>query len=267
MKRFLIALATLAALVWSAWYIAVPGATLEQAIEDNIRAGDISAEVVGLKKGLFMSIGAEGLDILSRGERLLSINDFSARLDPSGVVGLKAVVPFEGTLAGGELSGLAELGADARSINARVKGADIAELGLYQHTGLRGTGRLDARLRARGHRGTVEFEASGLELQPASIFGIRLPVERLRTAEGKVHFSVGTLVIEKASFGGEGIGAVVTGEIVGGVADLQVRVTVQEAGAVGPLLAALLEKYMVSPGQYVVPIRARTRELFTDIGP
>lgn len=261
MKKILAVAAALAALVWVIWLFAVPAPLVESVVEGNFKAGALSADVVGLRKGLFMSFTAEGMDISASGKRLITVDDFSARVSPSGLSRMKALIPFEGVLGGGSLSGRAELGRESYEMEFRINGTQIERLGLFEQAGIMGRGVLTAEFHSKDGSGDLRFSITDMHLEEVPFLGNSAGI--FHDAKGIIKFDGDRVEVESVSLEGEGIYARAKGMIKGREADMKIEVMPEEGTAFDPVLLSLLKRYRVSPGYYVVTVRRDIRFLFT----
>jgi len=260
MKKFIAIAVALAALIWVMWLFAVPAPLVESVVEDNLKSGALNADVVGFRKGLFMSFTAKGMDISAAGEKLVTIDDISARFSPSGLFRLKALVPFEGVLGGGSLRGRVELGRESYGTEVRINKVQIERLGLLERAGMTGRGILTAEFHAKDGRGDLRFSITDMHLEKVPFFGDSAGI--FNDVKGIIRFDGDRVEVESVSLEGEGIYARAKGSIKGGKADIKIAVMPEEGLALDPDLYSLLQSYLVSPGYYVIAVRSDIRYLF-----
>ncbi len=255
MKRLVPALGLAAVFVWGVWFIVIPADLIERAVEDNVRAGAVSADVVGLKKGIFMSVEADRVDFRAAGENLLSVEEVSGRLDPAGFASLSLKVPFEGVLAGGTFGGTARFKRGGYEADVSLEGARLDALPVLRKIGVRGRGALEAELHVKDGLGYLKFFVGGLSLDELFFFGGNDLVRLAKSANGMIRFDGRSIEIESVSLTGDDVHARARGSVKNGRVEMQIEVMIDDDDVLDPVTAALLGKYKVSPGYYVVPIK------------
>lgn len=253
MKKLLLIVFMVFALIWGLWFIALPEGLIVETVSEQAGRGGLAVEVEGFKKGLFYNFVAERISIKKSGRRLLLVSDVSGRLDLLRLPLLKAVFPFEGAIGGGRLSGRATIrrrhyGAHMTLTHSRMEELDIASL-----AGIRGTGIVSAEVTVRGIAGDIKFSVKEAKFEPITLNNIPLPLNMFHTVRGAASFRGRRIDIKSLSFEGEGIFARAKGTLNGGAADMTLEVMPE--GAMDTILSALISAYRVSPGYYEVPIK------------
>lgn len=257
MKKLLVAITVVFALVWGAWLIALPGDVMERTAEEALNAGGMSVDLVGFKKGLFYSFSCESVDFRLSGDRAFSVQGLSGRLDFLPLFVLKAVVPLKGSLGGGEIKGSVELEKGSYKVSLDARGVELAELGLYSLTGINAAGALSADVRLRDNMGKIKFTVDDARFEPFPIYGFKLPLDMFSTVRGALFVDHDTVDVESLALEGKEIYARVTGTLKGGDADLKLELMPEGDGFPDPVYDALLRRYRVSRGLYVIPIKSR----------
>jgi hypothetical protein len=240
MKRALLAIATVVAFAWSAWYIALPASVVEDAIEENLGSGDISADIIGLRKGAFMNFEADAVDIDVPGGGTVTVRDVSARVSPSSILRMK-------------------MGSKSYSADVTITGTRIERLGLIKSSGVAVRGVLDAELHVEGRSGNLKFSVSDMEIEARPPFGKTAGM--FDTVQGALSFVDDEVDIESVSFKGDGVYARAKGVIKAGRADLKIEFMPDDESALEPALAAIIKRFMVSPGHYLVQVKTEIARL------
>lgn len=264
MKKLLFAAAIIAALIWGLWLVAVPEDLLVNVIKDSAGKADLGVEVTGFRKGLFYNFTIEVLDIKRSDKTLLSIDDLSARIDLLSLPLMKAVMLFQGSLGSGKLKGEAILKRKHYEINTNVDRAEIDRLGFFKYTGIKGKGILKADLHVEDGLGEIKFSIDDAELEALSYSGFKFSLNMFRSAKGIVCFKRNTVEIESFSLEGKGIYARAKGTVRGGKLDIKLELMPEEAllPEKASIVLSLIQRYKVSPGYYVIPVKGSYDAIF-----
>lgn len=242
----------LAALVLGLWLVAVPEETMLGAIYRSVGPG-IEIRFNGFKKGLFYSVSADSVSITRSDMEIIEVTNVSARLKPLHLFLLKAVVSFEGTLAGGKLTGRAEVDRQ-RVVHLTVTGADVSKLSALEALGIRGRGKLEISARMQGIYAEARLSIKEAEFEPFEIFGVPAPLNMFHTVRAALSFTGETLAINSLTLEGDDIFTRVKGSLRGRELVASAEIMPEPGSAISKLLGPLLERYKVSPGYYVVPL-------------
>lgn len=254
MKKLAASVLVLAALVWASWLVAVPASMLESMVEENLKRGALHADLVGFKKGLFLSFSSEALDVNKSGERLFSVEDLRGRLELlQSLKRMKAVIAFKGSMGGGGLRGTLRIKGKSYSLDLALEGADLEKLGLFEHTGLKGSGALSAEAHMADNAGDVRFSVTDARLKPMNISGKPIPLNMFHTVRGALNIKGREIEVKSVSLEGKGLYARASGTIRGGMLDMTLELMPEaEADLVMSVVAG---RYRVSKGHYKIPVR------------
>jgi type II secretion system protein N len=255
MKRLLVGILILAALIWGLWVVALPGALVVGAIEDAARRNGMSLEVEGFRKGLFYNFEADGVHIRKAGERLLTVEGLSGRIDLLKLFTLKAAVPFEGSVGGGALEGDAVFESNGYGVRMSLDGAEAGQLAFIRQAGLNGSGMLSGEFRMANGRGEARFSIEGARFDAMTYSGVVVPLNLFEQAKGSLLFSGDGIEVQSISLEGPGIFARAKGSIKAGMLDVKLELMPEETAVPGHLLTAVIGQYRVSRGYYVIPIK------------
>ncbi len=254
MKKVIIGGAIVIVIVWGAW-LAVPVSALQTLLQDA--AGDYGVTLVfaGFEKGLFYRLHAEGITVRHDGRDIVELDAVDADIRPSHLVLSRVDLGFRGTVGEGSFSGDARLSRGkfrARMTFDRVTLADMTFLAMI---GLEGTGTMSGRIEVDDDARRVDFSVPDADLQPVRLAGTLVPLNLFTTVKGSLGLHGNTIRVESVSLEGTHIFARLKGVIMGSTMDLQVEVMPDRDFLENPLFRSQIEKYQVSPGYYVIPIR------------
>jgi len=254
-RKAAVALAIAASLVWGIWIIAVPMSVVTGKIEEKFAKGPLRVEFEGLGKGLFYSIKADGLSVLTvrDGTRVLYLENFRAGLSIWSLFRFSPSVDFSATLAGGGING--RTGSDGDLI-LRAEGVDLAAMGLDQSvTGLKAGGIGELNVNVADGKGEARFNVTGIDFLPYKYMGFPMPLNLLKRARGLVLIDNGVARVESAAFDGEGIYARLKGTAGGGKVDMRLELMPSEQVEATQAYFRILQRYRVTAGFYDIPIR------------
>jgi type II secretion system protein N len=252
-KKILIALVAILVIFYGTWLI-FPKTSIQSIIEDSISHHKLSLEVEGLKKGLFYNLRVDRLTLNGR-EEYLSINDIHVRINPLSLILLRLNLSFVGDIGGGNISGHVSLAKNNRYIEINVEEADISVIPLLQLAGIQGRGTISGRFTMTGSTGHVEFFTEDAVFEPAVFSGIAVPLNLFHTAKGSMDIKGNTINIASFALEGEDIYARLKGAIKDGVMDLNIELMPNRSFIENPLFLGGLEKYKISPGYYIIPVK------------
>jgi type II secretion system protein N len=212
-KKIALSILVLAALVWAAWLIAVPSSMIESEVEEKLKRGNVSADLVGFRKGLFLSFNSQALDVMNSGERLFSIEGLQGELELIQSLKLMgAVVALEGMAGGGEFDGTFRVKDKSYRLDMTITGADIEELGLFEHTGLEGSGTLDAEAHMADNAGDIKFSITGAKLKSLDVSGRSIPIDIFHTVRGALIMKGRAVDVKSVTLEGKGLFARASGD-------------------------------------------------------
>ena len=252
LKWLLISALAAAILVWGAWAIVLPESVLRDLIETP--RGDISAKTEGLSKGLFFDFGADAITLIRQDKEILTIENIEGRINPLSLLLLKVALRVEGDLSGGRFAGSATLHRKGISAAISVSDADASGIAFLSSLGVVERGTLSGDLTLKDGVGEARFSLDGALLKDRVFSGVPLPLHLFRGAKAALSVKAGTLGVTSFSLEGEGIYARIKGDIKGTNLDLNVEL-MPEAAFRDKIYLIPLERYMVSPGYYLIPVK------------
>lgn len=256
MKKIAVSILVLASLVWVAWLIALPSSMIEDMVEEKLKRGNISADLVGFRKGLFLSFKTEALDVMSSGERLFSIEGLKGELELiQSLMKMGAVVALDGKSGGGGFLCTFMVKGRGYSLDTTLSGADLEQLGLFEHTGFKGSGTLDAEAHVAGNEGDVRFTITGAKLKPLDVSGRTVPMDMFHTVRGALGIKGRSVDVKSLALEGKGLFARASGTIKGGMMDMTLELMPEPETDV--IISVVAGSYKVSEGLYRIPVRRK----------
>ena len=254
MKKILLALAAVPLLFLFIW-TAFPASSMQSIIEDSLTGANITGEVRGLKKGLFYTVSIDSVVLKNSGEELISFESIRSRINPFGLITMRLDASVSGRTALGEILGGAILTKTGLQARLDYKGIDMRELRFLRRTGIRGTGTISGRLLLTDGRGRAEFATTNAVFEPADFSGVTVPMNFFDAVAGALSIEGSAIEVASVALTGKDIYARLKGVIRNGVPDLTMELMPGRSFAENPLFIAQLDKYKVSPGYYVIPVR------------
>ncbi len=258
---------TIIILFFGLWYVAVPENLIVGLIEGSVKSEIFSLKAENLKKGLLFNFTVERMTLLKMNSQdthekipkggtipLLVMEDVHNRVSPLSLLTLHPELTFKGTLYGGSLLGTVNLTKKAW----HMQGSTISLHGipLFGLFGIQGEGILSGEVRSLEGVGEARFSADHLKLRNTSLDKVVLPLDLFHTMRGTLKFVGATVDIQSLTLNGDGIRARIRGTLRGKLLDSSIEVMIDSSAAQGPLFQAMLSPYQVSPGYYVIPVRA-----------
>jgi type II secretion system protein N len=255
-KKIAVAILVLAALVWASWLIAVPSSMIETEVEEKLKRGRISADLVGFRKGLFLGFKSEALDVMNSGQRFFSIEDLRGGLKLiQSLRSIGAVVALNGKAGGGEFEGTFRVRKRSYGLDMTISGADIEELGLFEHTGFKGSGTLDAEAHIADNAGDIKFSITGARLSPFEISGRSVPMDLFHTVRGALVTKGRAVDVKSVTLEGKGLFARASGTINAGILDMTLELMPEPE--TDTIISVIAGRYKVSDGLYRIPVRRK----------
>jgi len=251
----LLALAAVVILVFGLWSIVITDSMISGLIENSLRDGTMSVEVVNLKKGLFFNLTLDRLILKKSGNTLLSIENASGKINPLSLFIMRLTLYFSGDIAGGSIDGRIDLFRRKNHIDMNIRNAHIEEIPFFALIGLDGKGVLSGVLRLENGEGETRLEVKETELKTGTFGGIAVPLEMFNSARVAIEIGSGTLRVVSFSLEGKGIYARIKGTITGGATDLTMELMPDKTFSESNPVFSLIQSYKVSPGFYSIPIK------------
>ncbi len=259
MKKLLIILSVLAALVWGGWLVAVPADVITDFVEDTASRGDIEVRINDFRKGLFYSFTAESVDIMTEGRTLLTVENVQGRLSFPALLTLKVRLPFEAELSEGLIQGTVVLDRTGYEAWAAADGVELEGLRLKDLTGIGISGTMRGDGNVVNGFGKVRFLVNDAHADPVTVQNMQVPLDMFKTIRGAFHVDGPKVDIDSITFEGEGMYARVTGTVEGSYGDIELEFMPSEDVIPDAILQSVIGQYRVSMGHYLIPYRGPLR--------
>jgi len=253
-KKILILLAVVPVILWGVW-LSFPASSMRSLMEDSLGGGGISMEFDGLRKGFFYDLSADKIILKSSARELVSFDNVHGWVNPLELAGLGVKLSVNGTLASGPFSGDAVMGRRGLQMNLVFTGADMRRIPLLNRAGIRGTGVVSGKCAITGDTGRIEFAVKDAKFEQLDLSGLKVPMDLFHDVTGAFLVEKDVVEVASVSLEGRDIYARLKGSIRDRVADLQMELMPGKSFVENPFVLTQLDRYKVSPGYYVIPIR------------
>lgn len=251
-RKILLVLAGIPLFIVLVWFFAVPGDLIREKIEEavsNAGQGDVSASMSGFRKGLFISMYADSLDLDIDKIPALEITDLSGRFDAGYLTQKRIAFSVDGKIGTGSVNGLLKYPPEGE---IKIDRAELDAIPYLSHLGIKGSGSLSANIHTANNNTKITFRIPDLAVQESS-----LPVPFINTfrkVQGVLSVTGNTVRINSVSLEGNKGYARLKGAIVNRVMNLNLEL-MPDMDKLNTIESMLIGKYIVSPGYYVIPIK------------
>lgn len=235
------------------WFFAVPDDLLKKRIEDSISTAEnsaINASIEGFEKGIFFSFNADSLK-LKRGDiPLFNITAISGRINPLYLLKRQLSFSITGKLGEGDIEGSFRLPEDG---NLKITNADLKAIDYLSQIGIESSGYISSDIVLNGGTVQITFEIPDLNIKNSG--RITLPfLNSFNRIQGALSLNEDTIKVRSISLEGTKGYARLKGAIDRGVMNLALEL-MPSSKEVTPVELMLIEKYKVSPGYYLIPLK------------
>ncbi len=260
MKRIVIAVAALFVLIEGVWLVVLPEGMVKGFIEGSFDNDYVYLRAEGFRKGIFYNFSADKLILRKRGSGgetgslLLKVDDMKGRVDLLSVIALMPEVAVRCKLNDGEIEGKVALTGRGKT---SISGKDIAMRGVpfLEALGIHAEGVMSGDFSAENNAGSLRVLLAKATFSNASLGGVFLPLEVFHEVRGAAAISGGGVEIQSLAMSGDGVYGRVTGSVKGGHMNVNFELMTEPSLRVEPLLLAMIERYKVSPGYFVFPLK------------
>lgn len=234
------------------WNVAVPDDLIREGLEDAVRRsgnGSLRLSIEGLKKGIFLTLHADSLNLQIDNEPALHVTDFSGRCSLRYLTGGELAFAIKGRIGTGDVYGILKLPLNA---DIKIAGAELNAIPYLRQFNIDIMGRVFSDITMDGHTARVVFKVPDLNIDDS---GSVIPLlNTFSSLQGAMSLRADTIKIDSISLNGDKGYARLQGNITSNVMDLTLEL-MPYAGKLSDMESMLIGKYIVSPGYYVIPIK------------
>lgn len=254
------------------WIVAVPEQFLIDLIEHSVPWETMYLKMEGFRKGLFYNFYVDEIVLMKRaktGENatmeqggsggtdrpLFMFKDVNGQINLLSIVKLNPQLSIGCSLHGGVIA--AEVGLmGTGTIRMKGHGVRIRKIPFLEDVGIRGEGNLSAELRLRDAKGELKIAVDDARFENTSLGGFFVPLGLFHEVKGLMAIQGKTLLIQSLTFQGNGVYARGKGAIEGNNLNIGLEIVTDSSFQSEPVLLTMLEQYKVSPGYYLIPLKA-----------
>ncbi len=254
LKKVFIVLAVFVTVIWGIW-IAFPVTAMQSIIEDSVHNQKFTLTVEGLKKSMFYRLYADRIVVKSTEAEIISLHSVHANINPLRLIALHMDLSVYGRVGEGHFSGNARFSKTMITTRLDFMQASLRDMQFLGAAGIHGTGALSGKFTLTDQRGHLEFLVNNAEIKPAVFAGVTVPLNFFNTIKGSVAIEGNTFDLASVSLEGQHVFARLSGVIKDNVMDLRMEVMPQKSFLENPLFLSQVDRYQVSPGYYVIPVK------------
>ncbi len=252
-RNILYTIIVIAVFILLFWYFAIPDDLVRAKIEgsvSNLTNPEIGFSAEDIKKGLFFSVHAKNIQLDIGEKPALSINELTARINPLFLLRRQVAFSIEGMMGSGYISGSLKFPGDG---TLRIEDADLDSIPFLQGIGIKSRGLISAHIMIKDNSAKVVFEIPDLIIQEYK--GVASPIlSTFHTVQGVLNIDNGNIRIGSIGLEGEKGYVRVKGDIAAGFINLTLEL-MPSAGELSPAELMLIDRYLQSPGYYVIPLK------------
>jgi type II secretion system protein N len=234
------------------WLFAVPEDLIRGRIEDaiaNAGQGSINASLKGFKKGLLLTVHADSLDLDFDNSPALTITNLAGCIDPRYLIKKQLAFSFKGKMGTGNINGLLKYPADGE---IKIERTELNAIPYLTHIGIKTNGHISADILLKNKSSRITFQVPDLDLQESTVI---IPfINSFHRIHGALSVTGNDIKFESVSLEGDKGYARLKGDIKNRFMNLSLEL-MPTMDKLNTIELKLIEKYIVSPGYYVIPIK------------
>jgi len=254
-KKILFGLIAIPVILWAPWFV-IPETTIQSIIEDYFAGKKFHVEIHEMKKGVFYNFSADKLVVRSSTREIIFFSNIHGTINPPSLLILRLNISVDGTVGGGNISGDVQLAKNKMQMHLDFTKARIDEISMLKRAGINGTGTLSGRFSMINSKGNIDFNTEDGNFQQAEFAGVKVPLHLFHNVKGAIEINGDILNIISVYCEGKDISARLKGVIKDAVMDLTMEVMPGQSFIENPFFLAELERYKISPGYYIIPVRS-----------
>lgn len=255
MKKILFVVIAIPVILWAPWFV-IPETTIQSIIEDYFAGKKFHVEIHEMKKGIFYNFSADKLAVRSSTREIIFFSNLHGAINPLSLLILQLNISVDGTVGGGNISGNVRIAKNNMQMRFDFTKARIDQISTLKRAGINGTGTLSGRFSMINNKGNIDFNTEDVNFQQAEFAGVKVPLNFFHNVKGAVEIDGDMLNIISVYCEGKDIYARLKGVIKDAVMDVNMEVMPGQSFIGNPFFFAELERYKISPGYYIIPVRS-----------
>lgn len=246
--------------------IFIPSTELQRLAERIVAPYGLTLTATSFGKAFPLGIHAKGVTLSNPAGNILTFDRISLQLNLAPLLAGRIIITCDAGIGAGTVVGELEITRKGRfdlsCSKVRLEAIPFFRTvaGAQAKGELRGKSELKGTGKSSG--GYLQIEARDLDLRSIAISGTSLPDASYRTMQGMVRIAAGKAVIESATLQGDALYVRLSGNLPAGSSPSATPLNLKLELMPKPdflesqkFVFLLLTKYMVTPGQYQLPIR------------
>jgi type II secretion system protein N len=254
-KKILFVLIAIPVILWALWFV-IPETTIQSIIEDYFAGKKFHVEIHEMKKGIFYNLSANKLFVKSSTPEIIFFSNLHGTINPLSFLILQLNISIDGNVGGGNIFGNVRLAKNKMRMRLDFTKAHMDEISMLKRAGIKGTGTISGRFSMINNKGNIDFVAEDGNFQQAEFAEVKVPLNYFHNIKGAIEIDGDILNIISVYCEGKDIYARLKGVIKDAVMDLTMEVMPGQSFIENPFFLAELERYKISPGYYIIPVRS-----------
>ncbi len=234
------------------WLFAIPVSLIQSNIEGVVaRSGNSNMRLTieGLRKGLFLNLYADRLDLNIDDRSALTVTEFNGRFSPGYLLYGKLAVRIKGNIADGDLNGVFQYPVNGEM---KIEKAALDKIPYLARFGIELNGSAYSDITMDMKAVNIVFKVPDLSIDESTTI---IPLlHTFRTLQGSVSIIQNRVNVDSVSLEGDKGYARLKGNIINKKMDLAIEL-MPDRDKLNALESMMIGKYIVSPGYYVIPIK------------
>jgi len=205
--------------------------------------------IEGLRKGFFLNLYADSLDLEIDNKPALNVTGFSGRFAPAYLLDGKLAVRIKGNIADGDLNGVFQFPVNGE---IKIEKASLDKIPYLARFGIDINGSAYSDIDMNIEATKIVFRVPDLSIDESTTL---IPLlNTFHTIQGSLSIIQNQVKVDSVSLEGDKGYARLKGNIINNRMDLVIEL-MPDRDKLNALESMMIGKYIVSPGYYVVPIK------------
>lgn len=239
------------------WFFAIPDYLIKDTIEGFISTMEnsgVKVSIEKMRKGFFFIISADTLDIKIGKDHAFKIENISSRINPLYLLKKQLAFSVRGKIGRGVINGSFKLpeGGDIYITNV-----ELDAIPYLASIGIKGDGIISGSINLKKHTSDIIFKVHNCNIKSLTI-NLPISLSSFNKMQGGLSLRENIITVNSVSLEGEKGYARLKGSVINKGKDKFMDMTLELMPTTTELKTPelmLINKYQVSPGYYVIPIK------------